>query len=50
LNVRNYDGVNPVRIALSCGFASQLPEPLRPKPPGVFTRALAKLGFARAAW
>ena len=47
LGVRNYDGVSVRRLAISRGFAGQLPAALQPKPPGPVTRLLIRLGLAR---
>ena len=47
LGARNYDGVTPVRIAVSRGYIEQLPASVRPKPAGMFTRLLHKVGLVR---
>jgi hypothetical protein len=48
--VRNYDGVAVGRVAVTRGFANQLPPDVRPKPPGLVRRALIRLGLARARY
>jgi hypothetical protein len=50
LTTRNYDGITPIRAAERSGHILQIPEALRPKPPGLLRRLLQRIGATRAPW
>ena len=44
IETRNYEGLTVSRIAVDRKFVHQIPEAVRPKPPGALKRFISKLG------